>query len=186
MAFHPVFHGVCESLRFDRVLFVEIAPGPPPGHRCRYCDSLFAPGPARSHFSVPDAAARVILSELDRGVSVDAFVFGGSGDPLRHGGVGSLLRKIRATTHVPTILLTDGALLRDRDVRSLLSDAQSVASVSREVERAARVRLDGLSPEEMTDVDLLKEYLKAKDTPAARKKLLLKHAQEIIDADADA
>jgi len=76
--------------------------------------------------------------------------------------------------------------LRDREVRSLFTDAHLVASVSREVERVARVRLDGLSPEEMTDLDLLKEYLKTKDTPAAQVKLLLKHAQEIIDAESDA
>jgi exonuclease SbcD len=78
------------------------------------------------------------------------------------------------------------AVLRDREVRNLVADAHFVASVSREVERVARVRLEGLSPEEMTDIDLVKEYLKTKGTPAGQAKLLLKHAREIIDADGDA
>jgi pyruvate-formate lyase-activating enzyme len=128
MAFHPVFHGVCESLRFGRVLFVEIAPGPPAGRPCRYCDALWASAPARSHFSVPDAAARVILSELDRGVSCDAVVLGGPGDPLRHGGAGTLLRKLRTASHVPTILLTDGVLLRDREARRDAAEASQVVA----------------------------------------------------------
>ncbi len=137
MAFHPVFHGVFESLRFGRVLFVEIAPGAGPGRRCRYCVALSGSPPGRAHFSVPDAAARVILSELDRGASVDAIVLGGPGDPLRHGGVGSILRKIRAATHAPAIVLTDGALLSDRVVRRDASEAdQIVAWVPAQVDRS--------------------------------------------------
>jgi hypothetical protein len=145
MAFHPLFHGVWESLRFGRVLFVEIAPGPPAGDRCRYCRALRGGPPGRSHFSVPDAAARVILSELDRGVSVDAVVLGGPGDPLRHRGAGTLLRRLRTASHVPTIVLTDGALLRDRDARRDAAEASQIvawlpARVDRADDRAPRLR----------------------------------------------
>lgn len=147
MAFHPVFHDVCESLRFGRVLFVEVAPGPPAGRRCRYCEALRAPVPPRSHFSVPSAAARVVLSELDRGVSVDAVVLGGPGDPLRHAGIGTLLRRLRSASHVPTILLTDGVLLRDRDARRDAAEAGHVvvwlpARVDRADDRDPRERAD--------------------------------------------
>ena len=46
-------------------------------------------------------------------------------------------------------------LVRDRDARDLLSDAYFIASITREVEREARVRLGELAPEEMTDRELL-------------------------------
>jgi len=147
MAFHPLFHGVFESVRFGRVMFVEIAPGAAAGRRCRYCDALHATPPPRSTFSVPEAAARVILSELDRGVSVDAVVLGGGGDPLRHLGAGSLLRRLRTASHVPTIVLSDGALLRDREVRRDAAEAGHVvawlpALVDRTDPRDPRERAD--------------------------------------------
>ncbi len=77
-------------------------------------------------------------------------------------------------------------LLRDRDIHKLVDDAQFVASIGREVERKARMRLEGLSPEEMSDADLMKEYLKTRETTPARMKLLLKHAREIFETEADA
>jgi wyosine [tRNA(Phe)-imidazoG37] synthetase (radical SAM superfamily) len=79
--------------------------------------------PERAHFSVPESAARVILSELERGAPVDALVFGGPGEPLRHRGIGSILRRLRSAAHVRTVLLTDGTLLGDRSVRRDASEA---------------------------------------------------------------
>ena len=42
VAFAPVIHGIFESIRFGRVLFVEVAEGPPPG---RPCPPVAAPAP---------------------------------------------------------------------------------------------------------------------------------------------
>ncbi|MGD1996737.1 MAG: exonuclease SbcCD subunit D [Anaerolineae bacterium] len=71
-------------------------------------------------------------------------------------------------------------LVRDRDVRSLLGEAAFVASINREVERQARVRLGNLAPEEMTPQQLLERYLDAKETSPERKEELLKCAEEIL------
>jgi hypothetical protein len=68
-------------------------------------------------------------------------------------------------------------LVRDRDVRALLSDAYFIASINREVERESRVRLGGLTPEEMSDRDLLAKYLEVKDTAPERARLLLEYAE---------
>jgi exonuclease SbcD len=73
-------------------------------------------------------------------------------------------------------------LVRDRDVRGLLSDAYFVGGINREVEREARVRLGSLSPEEMTDSELLEKYLETKDTDPERAKTLLEHAETIFAA----
>ncbi len=71
-------------------------------------------------------------------------------------------------------------LVRDRDVRGLLSDAYFVGSVVREVEREARVRLGSLAPEEMTDRELLAKYLETRNTKPERIRVLLEHAEVIF------
>jgi len=71
-------------------------------------------------------------------------------------------------------------LVRDRDVRALLSDAYFIAGVNREVEREARVRLGSLAPEEMTDHELLIKYLETRNTDPERADVLLKHAEAIF------
>ena len=105
-------------------MFVEVSP-PVEGRPGRYDDVLgpdSAP-PARSRFSAPEAATRAILTELERGAAADAVVFGGAGDPLRHRGIGSILRALRTRAHVTTVVLTDGRLLADRDVRREAAEA---------------------------------------------------------------
>ena len=76
-------------------------------------------------------------------------------------------------------------LVRDRDVRGLLSDAYFVGGINREVEREARVRLGSLAPEEMTDRELLAKYLETKNTDPERAEVLLKHAEAIFAGDDD-
>jgi len=76
-------------------------------------------------------------------------------------------------------------LVRDRDVRALLSDAYFVGGINREVEREARVRLGSLAPEEMTDHELLAKYLETKNTDPEQIKVLLEHAEEIFAGESD-
>ena len=71
-------------------------------------------------------------------------------------------------------------LLRDRDLRALLSDAYFIGGINRDVERETRVRLGDLAPEEMTDRELLKKYLEAKATDPQRTKELLERADSIF------
>jgi exonuclease SbcD len=74
-------------------------------------------------------------------------------------------------------------MLRDYELRALLSDAYTIGSINREVERKARVRLGDQAPEEMTDRELLAKYLEVKDTPPERVKTLLEHAEPIFQAE---
>lgn len=75
------------------------------------------------------------------------------------------------------------ALIRDREVRALLSDAHYIGGIVREVERPTRVRLGTLAPEEMSDVDLLAKYLEAHNIAPERIQVLLEHAQAIMNAE---
>jgi len=131
MAFPSVVHDVVESVRFGRTLFAEVSPPPPEGGQpCRYCRGLLAataPIPKRAHFSDPGAAVRAILDPLDRGASVEAIVLGGAGEPLRHRGLGAILRRLRAQVHLGGVVLTTGASLRDRDARREAAEAGLVA-----------------------------------------------------------
>jgi len=76
-------------------------------------------------------------------------------------------------------------LLRDRDVRALLSDAYFVGGINREVEREARVRLGNLTPEGLTDHELLAKYLETKNTDPERARVLLEHAEAIFAGESD-
>jgi exonuclease SbcD len=74
-------------------------------------------------------------------------------------------------------------LLRDAEIRQALSQAYYVASISKEIERAYRQRLGGESPEELTPAELLARYLETKDTPPERVQTILRHAEEIFQAE---
>jgi exonuclease SbcD len=71
-------------------------------------------------------------------------------------------------------------LLRDRDIRALLSDAYFIGGITREVDREARVRLGDLAPEEMTDGELLTRYLETRNTSSERISTLLEHAERVF------
>ncbi len=74
-------------------------------------------------------------------------------------------------------------LLRDRDARSLLSEAYFVAAIVRQVERETRVRLGDLSPEEMSDRELLAKYLETRDVEPERARTLIEQAEAIFGAE---
>jgi exonuclease SbcD len=74
-------------------------------------------------------------------------------------------------------------MLRDYELRALLSDAYTIGGINRDVERKARVRLGDQAPEEMTDRELLAKYLEIKDTPPERVKTLLEHADLIFQGE---
>jgi exonuclease SbcD len=74
-------------------------------------------------------------------------------------------------------------LVRDREVRALLSDAYFVGGINRQIERENRVRLGNLSPEELTDHELLDKYLETRDVKTERSEQLLQCADAIFAGD---
>jgi len=74
-------------------------------------------------------------------------------------------------------------LLRDADIRSALRNAYAVAGIGKEIERAYRQRLGGESPEGLTPAELLARYLESKGTSPERIAVLLRHAEEIFQAE---
>lgn len=71
-------------------------------------------------------------------------------------------------------------LLQDREIQRALDTAYYVAGVNKEVERAERQRLGGVSVETLAPLELLARYFEVKDVPAQRSKRLLEAAEEIM------
>jgi len=79
-------------------------------------------------------------------------------------------------------------LIKEKKVREGLGEAFLVATISKDVERAPRLRLGGRwvslwDPvgEEMPPQEVLERYLEAKRVPPERAKVLLAHARKIIE-----
>ena len=72
-------------------------------------------------------------------------------------------------------------LIKDKEVRKGLGEAFLVATISKDVEEALRLRLGGRWVEEMPPQEVLERYLEAKRVPPERTKVLLAHARKIIE-----
>lgn len=87
---------------------------------------------------------------------------------------GSVVRLIIKATEAQEILLDD------KLIRQALRGAAYIASIVRDIERAHRHRLGGISAEELTPREVLELYLDSKNTPAERKAELLRYAEVIF------
>jgi exonuclease SbcD len=87
---------------------------------------------------------------------------------------GAVVRLILRTTP------ENAARLHEGEIRTALRAAHHVASIQKDVERSARARLGGTSPEELTPRELLERYLAAKGTPDERAEVLLEHADKLF------
>jgi DNA repair protein SbcD/Mre11 len=70
--------------------------------------------------------------------------------------------------------------LREDEIRRALADAYFIAAMVRETERTVRSRLGNLAVEQMTPVEALEAYLKAKEVPEKRAQVLLDHARQLL------
>ena len=70
--------------------------------------------------------------------------------------------------------------LREKDVTAALNGAGYIAAISKDVEREARARLGGATPEGLSPLELLERYFESKGTEPERTHPLLETAQKII------
>lgn len=74
------------------------------------------------------------------------------------------------------------ALLREVDVRHVLSAAHYIASISREVEQPERRRLAAnREPDQLTPLDALAAYLEQRDVPEDERAQLLRYGESLIN-----
>jgi len=75
------------------------------------------------------------------------------------------------------------ASFRERDVRAMLKAADTVAAITKDVERVERTRLGGHGPEGLTPLELLERYFRSKDTSEDRLRVLMEYAKKIVKRD---
>jgi exonuclease SbcD len=73
------------------------------------------------------------------------------------------------------------ASLRERELRAVLKAADYVAAIQKDVERVERTRLGGQNPEGLAPLDLLERYMRSRDADEDRIRVVLEHAQKIIE-----
>jgi hypothetical protein len=73
------------------------------------------------------------------------------------------------------------ALIEDRQIQQALKEASYIAGIKREIDRLHRRRLGEANIEELSPLQALALYFEAKGVPPERKKILLQHAEAIID-----
>ena len=72
--------------------------------------------------------------------------------------------------------------LRDSDLRESLKDTHYY-TISRDVQREARLRLGDRTAEEIVPFDALKAYLETQEVPLERRKILLEYGKKLIEGD---
>ena len=70
--------------------------------------------------------------------------------------------------------------LRDSDLRDALKEAHYL-TLSKEIEREARLRLGEFAAEEIAPLDALKKYLESKNVSPERTRVLLEYAEKLIE-----
>ncbi|MBI2934439.1 MAG: hypothetical protein HYY29_02590, partial [Chloroflexi bacterium] len=77
---------------------------------------------------------------------------------------------------VPADVQSDVA---ETEIRRALKEARHISAISKEVEARPRPRLGGLTPEGLTPISALREYLKINNVAPERQKILLDYAQTL-------
>jgi exonuclease SbcD len=70
--------------------------------------------------------------------------------------------------------------LREKDIAAALKGAGYIAAISKDVEREARTRLGGATPEGLSPLELLERYFEAKGMEPERTQQLLEAAKKVI------
>ncbi len=121
-------YGPVPSRRLGRSLGVDLVPYKTCTFDCIYCQlGRTTNRTLQRRYYVP---AEEILEELDRKLSEgnppDYVTLAGSGEPTLHSGLEEIIRRVKALTSVPVVVLTNGSLLWMTEVRDALMEADVV------------------------------------------------------------
>lgn len=112
-------YGPVPSRRLGRSLGVDLVPMKSCPYDCIYCQL----GPTRrltvrrQTFAPVACIVDEVRRALDRGAPPDAITLAGSGEPTLYTPLGGLIAALKAITQIPVVLLTNGALFGDADLR---------------------------------------------------------------------
>ncbi len=111
--------GPVPSRRYGRSLGIDLVPMKTCCYDCVFCQ--LGPTPQttceRRDYVPLDEVYRALEQWLARGEAVDRMTLCGSGEPTLHLHFGDVLRWIKAHTETPTLLMSNGALFADPEIR---------------------------------------------------------------------
>lgn len=125
---HTYLFGPVASRRLGRSLGVDLVPFKTCTLDCVYCECGWTTTlTMRRAEYVPTAAVLLELADwCAAGGTADYITLAGSGEPTLHSGVAEIIRGIRAITHIPVCILTNGTLLHLPEVRAAAALADVV------------------------------------------------------------
>lgn len=128
MAGRRFVYGPVASRRLGFSLGVDIVPYKTCTLDCVYCQlgSTGRTTVRRRSFFPPAEILAQIKAAIDSGTKIDVITFSGSGEPTLNKDLGRLIRSIKRMTRIPVAVLTNGTLLKRRDVRRDLAAADIV------------------------------------------------------------
>jgi wyosine [tRNA(Phe)-imidazoG37] synthetase (radical SAM superfamily) len=121
-------YGPVPSRRLGFSLGVDLLPFKTCSMDCVYCQ-LGSQGKTtvrRSEFIPVRTVLKQIKDVLDRGRTVDAVTFSGSGEPTLHSGIGRLIAGIRRLTDVKVVVLTNSSCLAGARARRDIAGADII------------------------------------------------------------
>ncbi len=120
--------GPVPSRRFGRSLGIDLTPHKTCSLDCIFCQlGLTTRLTHERHEYVPTAAVETEIDHwLARREPADYLTLAGSGEPTLHSEFGRVLRFMRERSSIPTVLLTNGTLLHEPDVRAQAAQASIV------------------------------------------------------------
>ncbi len=119
--------GPVPSRRLGYSLGVDIIPPKHCTYDCIYCQIGKTTNREIGRKSFYDAG--LIADEVARKVGstrVDVITFSGSGEPTLNSDLGTMIRKVKERVDTPVVVITNGSLLYEKDVRSDLGEADMV------------------------------------------------------------
>ena len=123
--------GPVPSRRFGQSLGVDLTPYKTCCHDCVFCQLGRTTNLTveRKEYVPTDAVLAELKHWIASGGKADYITLSGSGEPTLHSGFGKILEFIRTSTDIPSVLLTNGAMLYLPEVREAAS-AASVVKIS--------------------------------------------------------
>ena len=121
-------YGPVPSRRLGRSLGVDLVPYKICSYNCVYCQ--LGPTKKTTINRKPYIPADKILDQLDQklkeGLHADYITLAGSGEPTLNNEIGSLIAGIKQRTEIPVVVLTNGSLFGDIQVRQSVMEADAV------------------------------------------------------------
>jgi wyosine [tRNA(Phe)-imidazoG37] synthetase (radical SAM superfamily) len=125
---YKYIYGPVPSRRLGWSLGLDIIPLKTCSQNCRYCQLGMNSDVTIKRQEYVDIS--LVLKELERklaeDVKIDRITISGSGEPTLNSGIGRLITGIKALTDIPMVVITNGSLLWDPQVRKELLAADTV------------------------------------------------------------